>query len=285
MRQFSSSCLTFLAACVIASGMAHGQTNDQPLDLIEDMNGNVLITDSDVFEILSRTSLMLTSDQKTQVELAKVAALELMLQRDTLADIQEDALFTEALASRDFVLDAIMYLGPTTWTIWINGQAFKPDRVPEDVRVVAVTPGSAEIIWFADPENPADVRQFKLFPGQMYMADSGEIVEASQRLSTAPSGDDTDTGSDDDEVGGDDVAEDRDQAAGPEELGLSAEQAKQLEDLQDALGLIPDGVLPEGQASEIDALKDALDASDGGGLSDDQIQQLKDIQSLIGGGG
>ena len=55
--------------------------------------------------------------------------------------------------------------------------------------------------------------------------------------------------------------------------------------MQDALGLIPDGVLPEGQASEIDALKDALDASDGGGLSDDQIQQLKDIQSLIGGGG
>ena len=285
MKQVLSFCLLFLSAYALINGVAHGQSDDQSFELIEDMNGNVLISDVDVFEILSRTSLMLTSVQKPQIESAKQVALELLAQRDSLMELQENAGFAEALETREFALDAIMYLGPETWTIWINGEAFKPDRVPEDVRIVSVTPGSADIVWFADPGNPSDVREFRLLPGQAYIADTGTIIEASQRRSVAPVIEDVDEDADEEAARNDEAASDAGDGNAPQDLDFSAEQAEQLQDLQEALGLIPEGILPDEQAAQIDALQESLDAGEGGGLTDEQIEQLEAIQSLIGGGG
>ena len=44
-------------------------------------------------------------------------------------------------------LNGIIYTGPTSWTIWLNGRPIKAGEAVETLRILKVTPDSVDMIW------------------------------------------------------------------------------------------------------------------------------------------
>lgn len=53
-------------------------------------------------------------------------------------------------------LGAILYFGEDDWTLWLQGEKWRPDTRRDDLRILSVTPQAVELIW--RDENGEDVK-------------------------------------------------------------------------------------------------------------------------------
>ena len=76
----------------------------------------------------------------------------------------------------DIYMGALIYLGPSQWSVWINGTRWTAAQPRSgDLRIAQVGPDRAEIIWTGDRKlGPLRVR---LRPYQTFIGETGEIVE------------------------------------------------------------------------------------------------------------
>jgi len=231
----------------------------------------------EIVDILSRHSLMLSEAQAERIEDAKAAARSVEQERLAFVGLTEGATLVTPIAIRDFKLEAIMYFSRERWTVWINGEAITPDRMPEDVRIRRVTAALVEIAWTPNPALPDDVREFTLLPGQIYLAASGQVVETSQQVLSAPASSEAtgDGGMPAEQV------EPSGPVATPESLEMSTAQQAQLEQLQQALGLLGGNGAAVGLTDEeLQSLQASM--ASGNELTVEQAEQLQRIQQNIG---
>lgn len=76
-------------------------------------------------------------------------------------------------------LSAIMYLGPDTWTIWLNGTPYTPGSGPPDIDILRVNPNFAELRVARGGD--AGAAHVRLAPNQVFDAESGTITESRGR--------------------------------------------------------------------------------------------------------
>ncbi|MEI6987075.1 MAG: hypothetical protein WCK65_13200, partial [Rhodospirillaceae bacterium] len=53
------------------------------------------------------------------------------------------------------LLSGIVYIGPKEWTVWLNGVAVTPARMPIQVKSITVTPQSVTVAWQRVAGQPA----------------------------------------------------------------------------------------------------------------------------------
>ena len=295
MAAFRRLAAVGLVACGLLTpvGPRHAVAQDdgaatQPFPDLEVHYG---LTPQEVLDILSSRSLMLSREEAALIEDAKLVAAEFAASRASLEDLtgldaplygRVDSLDGEPAETGplpDLRLDAILYLSPESWTVWINGEALTPAAMPASYRIGAIGPRSVEIAW--QPEGAA-ARRFVLEPGQVYVAATGAVVEADEAgglaaAVTAPAGD---AGSDAQEPEPETV----EPVAEPEDLVLSAEQAEELRQLQQALSIVSGNAAALGMSEQdLQALQESLAASGSTGtLSAEQQEQLRAVQQATG---
>ena len=224
-----------LSATVVA-GWALAQDDDGDeaaapaieLPVVQQLQIDSGLSDEDILRIIARDNLMLTEREAALID----AAVRLAV---TGADGVPDSAATgepvivAPVVLRDFRLDALLYFSPTRWSLWLNGDHVTPDDVPADLRVNAIGPDYVDLVWMPDASRPEDRRVFTLRPHQIYLADTGEVVDVSALAVLRPP-DEQDDGVAD--AGGDIDVE---ALATPEDLSLSPAQQDQLQDLERAL--------------------------------------------------
>lgn len=267
---------------LIAGAAAQDEGLATDLAPIEDLQGHFHMTPAEVVSILSSRSLMLTDNQSRLIEEAMRIARENEQEREAFVGLTENATMIEAPPLQDMELDAILYFSRENWTFWLNGQAVTPKSLPQGVTVRRVDPSMVELAWTPDAKRPDDVRQFSLEPGQVYLVDEGRVMESAERVA-APPEEAIETepleppGEDDEGAAG--VPD-----AAPEDLALSAEQAAQIQQLQDALAIVSGNAEALGMTEQqLQDLQAGL-AAGGGSLTAEQQQQLQAIEDATGAG-
>ncbi|SDF75274.1 hypothetical protein SAMN05216241_102228 [Limimonas halophila] len=83
-------------------------------------------------------------------------------------------------------LDALVYLGPGTWTFWLDGKRFTPGRAPRGFTVERVTNRSVTLRW-----RPGGQRsyRFTLRPRQTFIPARGKVVDGAARTGTSGAAD------------------------------------------------------------------------------------------------
>lgn len=278
-------CLVVAVWLVAGMPFAHAQLDgffDPEVQPLEDLQGNLHMSDEDIVDILSTRSLMLSSDEVALIEEAKRIAAERDAERDTIMDATADATLVDALDDRDFRLEAILYVSPEQWTFWLNGEAISPKAIPRDLTIRRVTPARIEFSWQPDPKVPLDVRIVVLEPGQIYVADTDEVMEVadyagpgSQPVVAEEGGEAAEAEEDED---------DADEETGAGAVEPTAEQQAQIRELEQALGIVAGNAAALGMTEEeLAALRESLAASgDVGSLSAEQQAQLQRIRQATG---
>lgn len=271
----------------LAAGLslAHAQVEglfDPEVQPVEDLQGTLDMSDEDIVDILSTRSLMLSSSEAAQIEEAKRIAAERDAERDAIVDATADATMVDALDDRDFRLEAILYVSPEQWTFWLNGEAISPQAIPRDLTIRRVTPARVEFSWLPDPKLPLDVRVIVLEPGQVYVADTDEVMEVADYAgSESPPA----VTEEDDAIAGAEV--DGDVADGETGTGAvepAAGQQAAIQELEQALAIVAGNAAALGMTEEeLAALRASLASSgDVGALSPEQQAQLQRIQQATG---
>ena len=227
---------TFVLSVAVVAGWAAAQDDDGDeaaaptieLPVVQQLQIDSGLSDEDVLRIIARDNLMLTEREAALID----AAVRLAV---TGADgVPDSAATGEPVAVapvvlRDFRLDALLYFSPTRWSLWLNGDHVTPDSMPGDLRVNAIGPDYVDLVWMPDASRPEDRRVFTLRPHQIYLADTGEVVDVSALAVLRPP---DEQGKDIADAGGDIEVE---ALATPEDLSLSPAQQDQLRDLERAL--------------------------------------------------
>lgn len=286
--------LAVLACCLVLDRVALAQESEEPRDEtgelapIEELQGRFHMTPEDVVNILSTQSLMLTSAQVRLIEDAIRTADETEQEREAFSGLTEDAVITQAVTLENLELGAILFLSRERWTFWLNGEAVTPQSLPQGVSVLRVSPAMVEIAWTPDANRPDDVRRVVLAPGQVYLMDEERVMESAEYNYVPPYeiGEEQDLGDSggEEESNDDDAATDEAVAANPDDLELSAEQAAQLAELQQALSIVSGNASALGLTEQqLQDLQSSLAASgESGSLSPEQQQQLLLIQQATG---
>jgi hypothetical protein len=68
-------------------------------------------------------------------------------------------------------LGAILYFGEDDWTLWLQGEKWRPDTRRDDIRILSVTPQAVELIW--RDENGEEVK-LKLHPNESALGKTKE---------------------------------------------------------------------------------------------------------------
>ncbi len=80
-------------------------------------------------------------------------------------------------------LSAIVYFGPQTWTVWLNGGRITPDMRVSGIDIVSVGRDAIELeVRVLTNRLPVSVR---LRPNQTFIAATREVVEGTPRLPVA----------------------------------------------------------------------------------------------------
>lgn len=76
----------------------------------------------------------------------------------------------------DLSLDAIVYIDPQNWTVWVNGRALRSGDDHGSLRILSVTP--RELRLSADHGDPsARLPVIALRPMQRYIAATGQVID------------------------------------------------------------------------------------------------------------
>ena len=273
----------------LATGLsvAHAQVDglfDPEVQPVEDLQGNLHMSDEDIVDILSTRSLMLSSNEAAQIEEAKRIAAERDAEQEAIVEATVDATMVEALDDRDFRLEAILYVSPGQWTFWLNGEAISPKAIPRDLTIRRVTPARVEFSWQPDPKLPHDVRVIVLEPGQIYVADTDEVMEVADYAGPASQPAMTEDDDESAEVEQNEEIADGETDTGAGAVESTAEQQAQIEALEQALGIVTGNAAALGMTEEdLAALRASLaESGDVGSLSAEQQAQLQRIQQATG---
>lgn len=76
----------------------------------------------------------------------------------------------------DLSLDAIVYIDPQNWTVWVNGRPLRSGDDHGSIRILSVTP--RELRLTADHGDPsARLPVIALRPMQRYIAATGQVID------------------------------------------------------------------------------------------------------------
>jgi hypothetical protein len=75
-------------------------------------------------------------------------------------------------APTDIHLGAVLYYGPSLWSIWLDGTKWTPDTRRADVQIIEVKPELVRLQLQNDPAQPIELK-----PYQTWQAASGMVVE------------------------------------------------------------------------------------------------------------
>lgn len=132
-------------------------------------------------------SIMLLPAEVEQIETALhpaavAPAVESALQQVVAAPTPGAAAAPAVLPN--IYLNGVFYLGPQSWTVWVNDRRIDSDNNDVEFRVVAVGPAAARLRWRAPGR--AEPLTFTLQPHQTYRPETGEVREGDHRGRTAP---------------------------------------------------------------------------------------------------
>ncbi len=81
---------------------------------------------------------------------------------------------TEAIENATLYLSTILYYGPQSWTIWINGRPISPGQ---DFQAFQVTDINAHSVELLVPLSAQGMRPVRLSPNQTFVTRTGAVVE------------------------------------------------------------------------------------------------------------
>lgn len=81
---------------------------------------------------------------------------------------------TEAIENAALYLSTILYYGPQSWTIWINGRPISPGQ---DFQAFQVTDINAHSVELLVPLSAQGMRPVRLSPNQTFVTRTGAVVE------------------------------------------------------------------------------------------------------------
>jgi hypothetical protein len=108
-------------------------------------------------------TIMFTIDEFTEIK-----------DREAGGEITEIEKAKQLLEASTLYLNSIMYYGPKSWTIWINGQPIGPGQ---DFQSFQVTEINTRFVELLVPLSVKGMRPVRLEPNQTFIAESGIIVE------------------------------------------------------------------------------------------------------------
>lgn len=120
------------------------------------------------------TSLLFTAEEVQEIEQARRAAAE----PEDAASAQrapEEPAVVRTPGPGAVHLSGILYSGPQTWRIWLNGELVTPGRRPDYVERLQVERDAVRIRLEASAERPATL--VRLRPNQSYIVATGEVIE------------------------------------------------------------------------------------------------------------
>ena len=109
----------------------------------------------------------------------------LMFSIDELNDIQSRAASVnsadsdgadkgDAIENATLYLSTIVYYGPQSWTIWVNGKPISPGEEFKSFQITDIGPRFVELLV---PLSAQGMRPVRLEPNQTFVAKSGAVVE------------------------------------------------------------------------------------------------------------
>ncbi len=117
--------------------------------------------------------LMFTADEIEGLELARRGQLEKQA-KDAVTE-EKEAQRKLRFSSTALHLSSIVYSGPQTWAIWLNGRRITPNRLPENMKAVSVDKYSVRFDYKPSRIKPAV--KVRLRPNQSYLISTGKIIE------------------------------------------------------------------------------------------------------------
>ncbi len=85
----------------------------------------------------------------------------------------------------DLDLQAIVYVSPQNWVVWINGRAWRAGDANDSLRILKVTPQEVRLtVDHGDPS--ASLPVIVLRPMQTYLAATGEVSDRSSLRQNPP---------------------------------------------------------------------------------------------------
>lgn len=120
------------------------------------------------------TSLLFTAEEVQEIQQARRAA-------DKTGDeapaqpAPEGPATVRSLGPSAVHLSGILYSGPQTWRIWLNGELVTPGQRPAYVRQLRVERGAVHMRLEGLAERPA--ASVRLRPNQSYIVATGEVIE------------------------------------------------------------------------------------------------------------
>lgn len=80
----------------------------------------------------------------------------------------------DAVENATLYVSTILYMGPDSWTVWINGKPIAAGQEIKSFEITAVDPTSVELLV---PLSAQGMRPIRLSPNQTFVAKSGAVVE------------------------------------------------------------------------------------------------------------
>ena len=120
------------------------------------------------------TSLLFAPEEVRDIQQARRAAAEAADAESPQPDAEGPAV-ARMPGPRAVHLSGILYSGPQTWRIWLNGELVTPGQRPDYVEQLQVERDGVRIRLEASAERPAAL--VRLRPNQSYIVATGEVIE------------------------------------------------------------------------------------------------------------